>query len=41
MENSPNKCMLYKALADPGGATGACPPKGQDSFVLTYKFFET
>ena len=24
-----------------GGATGACPPKGPDSFVLTYKFFET
>ena len=29
-------------VVDPGGgATGACPPKGPDSFVLTYKFFET
>ena len=25
-----------------GGATGVCPPpKGRDSFVLTYKFYET
>ena len=24
-----------------GGAAGARPPKGPDSFVLTYKFFET
>ena len=27
-------------VADPGSAAGA-PPKGPDSFVLTYKFFET
>ena len=27
------------SVADPGGATGA--PKGTDSFVLTYKFYET
>ena len=28
-------------LADPGGAAGARPPpKGPDSFVLTYNFFE-
>ena len=30
-----------KAVADPGGAAGARPPMGPDSFVLTYKFFET
>ena len=24
-----------------GGAAGVRPPKGPDSFVLTYKFFET
>ena len=29
------------SVADPGGAAGACPPTGPDSFVLTYKFFET
>ena len=34
--------IRYKSLADPGGAAGARPsPKGPDSFVLTYKFFET
>ena len=27
-------------MADPGGTTGA-PPKGPDSFILTYKYFET
>ena len=30
-----------KALADPGSAPSARPPKGPDSFVLTYKFYET
>ena len=29
-----------KALGDPGGAAGT-PPKGSDSFILPYKFFET
>ena len=32
-------CLI--PLADPGGATSARPPKGPDSFVLTYKFYET
>ena len=32
----------YTALADPGGAPGACPPlKGPNSFALTYKFYKT
>ena len=30
-----------QAVADPGGAAGARPPKGPDFFVLTCKFFET
>ena len=29
------------SLADPGGAPGARSPKGPNSFVLTYKFYET
>ena len=28
-------------LTDLEGVPGACPPKGPDSFVLTYKMFET
>ena len=32
--------FLY-ALADLGGAPGMHPTKGPDSFVLTYKFYET
>ena len=32
---------IPKTLADPGGAARRAPPKGPDSFVLTYKFFET
>ena len=32
---------MYKALADIGGAPGVRPPKGPDSFILTYKFYET
>ena len=32
---------LTLALADPGGTASACRHKGPDSFVLTYKFFET
>ena len=31
----------WKSVADPGGAASAHPPKGPDSFILTYKFFET
>ena len=34
----PNQ-METLALADSGGGAGTCPPKGPDSFVLTYKFF--
>ena len=30
-----------KALADLGSMPGTCPPKGLDSFVSTYKIFET
>ena len=39
--------LLWKSLlVHSGGSTGgwrrrATPPKGPDSFVLTYKFFET
>ena len=33
--------LLYLALADLGGVPGARPPKGPDSFVSTYKIFET
>ena len=29
------------ALADLGGRAGRAPPKGPNSFVLTYKIFET
>ena len=32
---------IDSALADPGGAPPARAPKGPDSFVLTYEFFET
>ena len=43
--NSRTHSMLLKvesyALADLGGVPGARPPKGPDSFVLTYKIFET
>ena len=33
--------MLATTLADLGGVPSAHPPKGPDSFVLTYKIFET
>ena len=33
--------MNADALADPGGTAGVYPYKGPDSFVLTYKFYET
>ena len=32
---------ISNALADLGGAPGVRPPKGPNSFVLTYKFYET
>ena len=32
-------CLI--TLADLGGVPGTRPPKGPDSFVLTYKIFET
>ena len=31
------KCI---PLADPGGAAGACPPTGSNSFIFTYVFAE-
>ena len=31
---------LHRTLADPRGTPGARPPKGPDSFVLTYNFFQ-
>ena len=36
-------CVVIQqaALADLGGVPGAHPLKGPDSFVLTYKIFET
>ena len=37
-----SNCFHPVAVADPGGAPPAhAPPTGPDSFVLTYKFFET
>ena len=34
--------FTHTSLADlEGGVPGARPPKGQDSFVLTYKILET
>ena len=41
--------MLFKyiafhhdiTVADPGGTASMHPPTGPDSFILTYKFFET
>ena len=30
----------HHSVADPGGAASTHPPKGPDSFILTYKFFE-
>ena len=37
-----NSLNLQTALADlEGGVPGTRPPKGPDSFVLTYKIFET
>ena len=34
---------MTNSLADlgGGGAPGAHPPKGPNSFILTYKFYET
>ena len=32
---------LHQSLADLGGMSGARPTKGPDSFVSTYKIFET
>ena len=41
-------CLVFRyirktyTVADPGGAPPArIPPKGPDSFILTYKFFKT
>ena len=42
-----NKQMCFKrdalqySLTNLGGVPSTCPPKGPDSFVLTYKIFET
>ena len=37
-----SRIVRTESLADPGGAADVrAPPKGPDSFVLTYKFFET
>ena len=33
--------MEILAVADPGGCCRHVPPKGPDSFVLTYKIFKT
>ena len=33
--------IFHFTMADPGGTAGMRPPKGPDSFLLTYKFFET
>ena len=32
---------VLNTLADPGVALGVRPPKEPNSFVLTYKFYET
>ena len=32
--------VCLDSLADPGGRTWRAPPKGPNSFVLTYKFYE-
>ena len=33
--------MRSESVADPGGASGARPPKGPNSFISTYKFYKT
>ena len=33
-------CIMTISLAVPGGAAGARPQKGADSFILTHKFYK-